>query len=261
MQDCHDIHIDSVNRYLILIRTMDHDMNVNDNLQPAVLHENGLAPFPDTILVSVERSGCNLVRHCVEVMARQRTPGKVHLIETGSLLFHRTHRSRWNEAPMPARAPVMDAFGRPLYRKLILLLRDPVETFVRAYDRTMAHMSGYCENVQVFHDFPGPKLLVHYDDLVTTDAAMERIFAFLGIAECFSHAAMTTAREGSVAWYNTNQPTGSQTGGRPDRLRFHQLSLTPAEIAAVWDFIGTRLCSAHIPYFARWIGVDHAPTQ
>lgn len=72
---------------------------------------------------------------------------------------------------------------------------------------------------------------------------------------------MTTAREDSVAWYNKNHPTGSQTGGRPDRLRFHQSSLTPAEIAAVWDFIGTRLGSAHMPYLSRWKGVDHGPTQ
>ncbi len=141
-------------------------MTVQDNPEPAVLHENGRAPFPEAILVSAERSGCNLVRHCVEVMAGQRTPGKVHLISFGPLLFHRTHRALWDEAPMLARAPVMDALGQPLYRKLILLLRDPVETFVRAYSSRMESMSLYCDNIAVFHDFPGTKLLVPYDDLV-----------------------------------------------------------------------------------------------
>ncbi len=72
---------------------------------------------------------------------------------------------------------------------------------------------------------------------------------------------MTDVREDSVAWYNTNQPTGSQTGGRPDRLRFHQSSLTSAEIAAVWDFIGTRLSCAQMSYLSRWKSVDHAAAQ
>lgn len=236
-------------------------MTVQENSQPAVLHENGRAPFPETILVSAERSGCNLVRHCVEVMAGQRTPGKVHLIDSGPLLFHRTHRALWDEAPMRTRARVMDASGQPLYRNLILLLRDPVETFVRAYGSRMEGLSLYCDNIAVFHDFPGSKLLVPYDDLVASDATMARIFDFLGIGAFFRPAAMTAAREDSVTWYNTNQSTGSQTGGRPDLLRFHQSSLTPAEISGVWDYIGTRLGSAQMSYLSRWKSVDHAPAQ
>lgn len=259
MKACHVNHIETVVPNLFEI--MDHDVNANENIRPGVLHENGRAPFPETILVSAERSGCNLVRHCVEMMAGQRTPGRVHLIGSGPLLFHRTHRALWNEAPMLARAPVMDAIGQPLYHKLILLLRDPVETFVRAFDSVMEDMSRYCDNIAVFHDFPGPKLLIAYDDLVATDAAMAQIFDFLGIGTSFSPAGMTAARESSVEWYNKNQPTGSQTGGRPDRLRFHQSSLTQAEKAAVWDFIGTRLGSEHMPYLARWKSVDHAVAE
>lgn len=160
---------------------------------------------------------------------------------------------------MLTRVPVMGPDHKPLYSKMILLLRDPLEIFVRAYQKTLGEMSGYCDNITAFHDFPGEKLLVTYDDLVTTDSSMERIFHFLGIGESFDPTAMAAVRHDSVNWYDQNQPTGSQTRGQADKLRFHRSALTPAEMAAVWDYIGERLDRDQMQYLAKWRDIDHGP--
>ena len=215
-------------------------------------YRNGHAPFPETMVVSSERSGLNLVRHAVEVMSGRRTPGKVHLIENGPLLFHRTHHAAHAGPPRGPFAPLFAPDGSSPYRKVVLLLRDPAETFVRAYEKNPVAMLCYVRNIRLFDAFRGEKLLVTYDDLVSGDEGLRKIFAFLGITDSFDASKLAAIRQDAVAWYDRNQPSGSQTRGDPKLLKSHQNALTPQEKRLLRDFLNRELGSLSDAYLAYW---------
>lgn len=213
---------------------------------------NGYPPYPETLVISAERSGLNLVRHACEVLSGRRTPGKTHIVKDGPLLFHRTHFAGHAGPPVGPFAPLYGANGSSGYARLILLLRDPAESFVRAFDRNLPRMRQYTRNIQLFDSFPGPKLVVAYDDLVAGDNALERIFGFLGIAETFDRSKLDAIRQDGVAWYNRNQPSGSQTGGDPALLRAHQSVLTPEQRGELGRFLTAELGGLAPAYLSRW---------
>ena len=219
---------------------------------------NGLAPFPETLVISSERSGLNLVRHACEEMSGRRTPGKVHLIADGPLLFHRTHYAGHAGPPVGPFAPLFTPAGTTNYRKALLLLRDPAEAFVRAYDKKPGLMRLYCTNIRLFDAFKGEKLLVTYDDLVGGDEGLRRIFAFLGIAESFDPARLAAVRQDAVAWYDRNQPSGSQTRGDPGLLKAHQAALSPQERSMLADFLKHELGGLAPAYLSRWMSFEAA---
>lgn len=213
---------------------------------------NGYAPFPETLVISSERSGLNLVRHACEVMSGRRTPGKVHLVKDGPLLFHRTHYAGHAGPPVGPFACLFEPGGRCNYTKALLLLRDPAETFVRAYDKNPDLMKLYCRNILLFDAFRGQKLVVTYDDLVTGDRGLENIFGFLGIAHCFDSSKLAETRQDAVQWYDRNQPSGSQTRGDPSLLKAHQTALGPEERSALKTLLDRELGTLAKTYLAPW---------
>lgn len=213
---------------------------------------NGYPPYPQTMVISAERSGLNLVRHACEVLGGIRTPGKVHLVKDGPLLFHRTHYAGHPGPPVGPFAALYQPDGRCGYSKVLLLLRDPAESFVRAFDMNLQRMKQYTHNIRLFDGFRGDRLMVTYDDLVSTDAALERIFAFLGIPEAFDASKLAAIRADGVEWYNRNQPSGSQTRGDPALLKAHQSALTDAQRAALADFLKLELGARAPAYLSRW---------
>lgn len=214
---------------------------------------NGYAPFPETLVISSERSGLNLVRHACEVMSGQRTPGKVHLIKDGPLLFHRTHYAGHKGAPVGPFAPLFGEDGQSRYRKALLLLRDPAEAYVRAYARNPSLMRLYCRNISLFDSFAGARLVVTYDDLVSGDDGLRRIFGFLGIADCFDASRLAEVRSDAVSWYDKNQPSGSQTRGDPALLKAHQNSLAPQERSLLKQFLQQELKDLAPAYLSPWM--------
>lgn len=215
---------------------------------------NGYAPFPETLVISSERSGLNLVRHTCEVMSGHRTPGKPHLIGDGPLLFHRTH---YAGHPGPAGGPFVALFepdGRCNYSKALLLLRDPAETFVRAYGKNPELMKRYCTNIRLFDAFKGEKMVVTYDELVTGEDGLRRIFGFLGIASAFDPSKLAEVRQDAVAWYDKNQPSGSQTRGDPTLLKAHQTALTPQERMLLRAFLSQQMGPLVTTYLSPWNG-------
>lgn len=214
---------------------------------------NGYAPFPETLVISSERSGLNLVRHACEVMSGQRTPGKVHLIKDGPMLFHRTHYAGHQGPPAGPFAPLFGPHGQSSYRKAILLLRDPAEAYVRAYGKDPSRMRLYCRNISLFDAFTGEKLVVTYDDLVAGDDGLRRIFAFLGIADRFDTGKLAEVRQDAVAWYDKNQPSGSQTRGDPTLLKAHQSALAPQELSLLKTFLQHELKGLAPVYLSHWM--------
>lgn len=213
---------------------------------------NGYAPFPETLVISSERSGLNLVRHACEVMSGRRTPGKVHLIKDGPLLFHRTHYAGHVGAPVGPFARLFEPNGQCNYSKALLLLRDPAETFVRAYDKNPDLMKRYCRNIRLFDAFKGEKLVVTYDDLVTGDKGLETIFHFLGIADSFNASRLAETRQDAVQWYDKNQPSGSQTRGDPGLLKAHQSALDAHERIQLDDLLQREMGPLKASYLSSW---------
>lgn len=204
------------------------------------------------MIVSAERSGLNLVRHACEALSGRRTPGKIHLVKKAPLLFHRTHFAGHSGPPMGPFAPLFNPEGTSSYSKAILLLRDPAESFVRAFGKNLLQMKQYCRNIQLFDSFAGKKLLVTYDDLVSGDDSLRIIFKFLGIADTFDSSKLDKIRTDGIEWYNKNQPSGSQTRGDPRLLRAHQAALEPAERQALDIFLRADLGPLASAYLSRW---------
>lgn len=215
-------------------------------------YRNGQAPFPETLVISSERSGLNLVRHACEVMSGRRTPGKPHLIAEGPLLFHRTHYAGHRGQPVGPFAALFEPDGRCNYVKALMLLRDPAETFVRAYDKKPELMRRYCTNIRLFDAFRGEKLVVTYDELVTGEAGLRKIFDFLGIASSFDASKLAEIRQDAVAWYDKNQPSGSQTRGDPALLKAHQSALTPQDRVLLKAFLAQEMGPLAARYLAPW---------
>ncbi|WP_395689928.1 hypothetical protein [Aestuariivirga sp.] len=215
-------------------------------------YRNGHAPFPQTLVISSERSGLNLVRHAVEVMSGMRTPGKAHLVKDGPLLFHRTHYAGHAGAPVGPFAPLFEPGGASNYAKALLLLRDPAETYVRAYDSNINFMKRYIENIQLFDRFQGDKLVVSYDELVSGNSALQRIFSFLSIENHFDASRLAGIRKDAVEWYDRNQPSGSQTRGDPSLLKTHQAALTERERRVLQTFLRQELGELAATYLAPW---------
>lgn len=217
-------------------------------------HRNGYAPYPDTLILSTERSGLNLIRHTVESATGQRTPGKTHMLAKGPLAFHRSH---WvnTQTISPGRAPLCDDTGHPLYRKLVLLLRDPFEILPRAYGSQLERMHDYCDNLLAYANFEGPKLLVIYDELVGNDQVLAEVLEFLGLGGWLQTADIPHIRATSVTWYDANQAEGggSQTQGSPVALRVHQQKLGQEERDALRELLFTRLGALVHRYLGRWL--------
>ncbi len=152
------------------------------------------------IIISYPRSGLNWTRYCIEYFSGKRTPGRTKLVLDGEIAVYRTHNVEKNKGPDSCFCRFQDKTGNPLHERVVLLLRDYKETFVRskrfAFDeRGMAaewlirrlkagkvkSFRHFFENVRAFDAFDGPKLLVKYEDLVSDFKTMLSILDFLEI--------------------------------------------------------------------------------
>lgn len=233
-------------------RAHSHDILDPRDTDPA--HRNGHAPYPPVIIVSTERSGLNLIRHAVEHATGQRTPGKTHILTSGPLAFHRSHWAN-TQAISPGRAPVRDSRGRALYSKLVLLLRDPFEILVRAYDCKLESMHEYCDNLLAYEQFKGKKLLVPYDDLVGSDPTLLGVLQFLGFGPALQLEDISSIRASSVRWYDIHQKKGggSKTGGSPEALRAHQGALSSTQRSELRTLLDARLGPLAETLLGRWL--------
>ena len=215
-------------------------------------NRNGYAPFPACIVISSERSGLNLIRHVVERLSGHRTPGKPHILSAGELIFHRTHYAYYKNNS-PGRTSIHEIDGTDKYKKMILLLRDPREQFVRAYEKNWIRFHAYYENINAYSDFGGEKTIVYYDDLIKKDATFEVIFKLLDIVEDFDINRIKDLRKESVEWYDTYQSIGggSMTKGNTELLEFHQELLTTDEITELSRLLKDKL-GENITYLERW---------
>jgi len=215
-------------------------------------NRNGHAPFPKTIVVSSERSGLNLVRHIVESLTPYRTPGKPHIRKVGRLIFHRTHYA-YNKNTTPGRTSIYNVDEKSKYKNILLLLRDPRESFVRAYKKDFMKFKAYCENITAYNNFNGEKKIIYYDDLISDDTSLKEIFSFLDIEKLYISDKIPNLRSESVRWYDNYQQKGggSVTKGSTEMLTHHQQDLTQNEVGFLSQFLKDNL-GDNVKYLAPW---------
>jgi hypothetical protein len=169
------------------------------------------------IIVSYQRSGLNWVRYCIEALTGLRTPGRPKLLRSGEVGVYRTHYVRKNKRPDSTACRFYGSDGRPLHSRVVLLLRDYRESFLRvSKSRHQYQLSAsairndkvfnfrhYFENLRAFDEFTGDKILVRYDHLVSDFTEVVRILDFLRMPYNLSGFDVEEHRAASLNIYNS----------------------------------------------------------
>ena len=145
---------------------------------------------PECVIVSRPKSGLHWVRHCVEYFSGCRTPGVRRAFPLEELkypnkyILARTHdvRSK-NNMITELRCRFYNKDGTPIFKKMILLLRNYKECFMRSYVdyRSNSLLKAYYRNINAYDIFQGDKLLIYYEDIVNDFSEMEKVLKFLNI--------------------------------------------------------------------------------
>lgn len=202
-------------------------------------------------VVSAPRSGMNWLRYCVEHFYGVRTSGKTSLIPRDvepTQAFYRSHDAlnvsrRKGYAPgawqkIDPNATTQDT--------IVLILRDPLETYARMAKKSLRRFRCYAGNIQFYMQAEAKKKAVfYYADLIRSPQEMLRLMEFMDLTPAAGHHA-PTLEEVSAAWdelgqksrgqYNVNQAAGggSQTIDRPMDFKFHQRGLSDWHKARAW---------------------------
>jgi hypothetical protein len=229
----------------------------------------------DRIIVSAQRSGLNWVRLCVEKFYGRRTPGKRLLIskeDDPTPAFLRSHdalsyvRLRRKKSGAWRYVDPSDTADE----RVVLILRDPLETFVRAHRKSLWRFRGYVGNIRFLSLAQGDKRVVYYDELVADPAAMHSLLEFLDVtpaprvkppsAEDLA-AAWDDAGTESRALYDVNQGRsgGAVTKHNPTDFKYHQRNLSEFERRLVWDTLRRKLSKDELGLLDRY--AEAAPAR
>ncbi len=214
-----------------------------------------------TIVVSYPRSGLNWVRYCCEYFSGVKTPGRPRLIAAGPELFARTHDVRRHK--IRHKTQFYDAQGQPRFGAMILLLRDYKAVYVRQARRrylpmrvNLLYMRRYLANLAAYDAFPGPKLLVYYEDLMRDFAEMERILAFLGIEADTGGFDVEEHARRSMGLYDIDH--GAQTKANRRDTGYHSRRLTPEQRRFLDAHFQRQAPELYRRYLARYAEPDDA---
>ncbi|MCA0041869.1 hypothetical protein [Celeribacter litoreus] len=218
-------------------------------------------------VISAPRSGLNWVRFCTEYFYGQRTAGKTSLIsesEDVGEAFIRSHdplswtRKR-KEGQWQAIDPKEAEGGR-----VALVLRDPLETFVRMSKKRLHRFGCYAGNIRFYSlAAASEKNVFYYDELVSSPDVMMRLFTLLDMEPVEGKESPTLeslraqwdeAGAKSRAMYDTKQAVGggSKTKDAPFDFKFHQRSLTDAQVMKVWRYLKRTLSPEEFALLAHF---------
>jgi hypothetical protein len=191
------------------------------------------------IILSYPRSGLNWTRYCIEYFSEKRTPGRKKLVSSGPPIIYRSHNVRKNNGPNSCTCQFFGDTGNPLHDKVLLLLRNHRETFIRskrdvldergvAPERLIRKLKNgrvnsfthYFENIRAYDQFDGKKLLVRYEELVSDFSMMTKILDFFAIDYNLEKFDVETHRSRSIGIYDKQHK--AYTKDSPDDFSFHQ---------------------------------------
>jgi hypothetical protein len=219
-------------------------------------------------VVSAPRSGMNWLRYCVEALYGVRTPGKTVLISEEDCpepAFLRSHdalsltRSRHTEGAWLYIDPAKTEGDR-----IAVILRDPLETYVRMAKKRLRRFRRFTGNIQFYtRAVAEHKRVFYYDDLVSSPEAMADLMTFLDIQPAPGRSAPTVddirarwdelGRE-SRASYDKRQSRGggAQTKADPLNFRYHQKGLSDWHKARAWRFLKRTLTEEEFALLERY---------
>ena len=216
-------------------------------------------------VISAPRSGLNWLRYCVEHHYGVRTPGrqeKLYVPDAGPGAFIRSHDPLWagvkrNNAQYRRIDPEQTAGGL-----VLLILRDPLETFVRMAERKFSAFAAYPSNIRFFTEaVAARKAIYYYEDLIVDPSKMAEAMAFLDIAPAPGRPIPTLASitnewellaERSRASYDDATGGGAMTKSRPHDFKFHQRSLWWWQKSRVWHYLERSLSSEEMRHLDRY---------
>ena len=216
-------------------------------------------------VVSAPRSGLNWLRFCMEHYLGVKTPGKDVLVKADSGLepvFRRAHNARKGAKPDKSKSLLAQTMPQD---KVLILLRDPLETFVRAAEKSYKEYRGFIENIRYFTACSaGRKHAAHYEDMTARPAVMLETMRFLDIAPLPGRAPPSleqlTADWASLGDMSRNSYSvrqahggGSMTKDKPSDFQFHQQKLSEAEKQQVWRHLRHELDDAQMALLARYM--------
>ena len=200
------------------------------------------------IIVSYPRSGLNWVRYCIEALTGMRTAGRPKLVTSGPLAVYRTHNVRRSDGRQSCDCAFYDDDGKPVHNKVVLLLRDYRESFVRvAHVRKVPldaeaiaagrvfNFRDYFENLRGYDEFHGEKIIVRYEDLVNDFGEVTRILDFLELPYDLEDFDLEHHRRRSIEIYDDDHE--SLTKDRLTDFAYHRRKLSPASLEALDRFV------------------------
>jgi len=145
----------------------------------------GFSKFDLPLLASYSRSGTNWIRYFIETITNRPTPGQFRCVAGTDYVIDRAHCA----------FPVLHK-----YRSVLLIIRDYKECLLRHHKnhwlatkdvkafmestRVKQPCGWYMENIKAFDNFQQPKLLIYYEDLISSpETELVKIGNFLGFPE------------------------------------------------------------------------------
>jgi hypothetical protein len=211
----------------------------------------------------------NWVRFCTERYLGRRTPGRKQLIskeDDPSCAFLRSHDALGYTKIFRRKTGAwrrIDPANTTPEGKSVLILRDPLETFVRASGKSLWRFQAYVGNVKFFSKCNCQKRIFHYDELITDPLTMLDLLEFMAIEPADGFTALNQelfkstwadAAAQSRANYDVNQAGGGGaiTKNNPTDFKFHQRALSMFERRMVWDFLRRHLSEDEMAILDRY---------
>ncbi len=215
------------------------------------------------IIISYQRSGLNWVRYCIEHFTGLRTPGRTKLIEGGKIAVYRTHNINKRKGHDTCACSFYDKAGNPLHSKVVLLLRDYRESFIRVgrgrkegmptvediKQGEMFNFRNYFDNLRAYDQFNGEKLLIHYHDLVQDFSQVIKILDFFNLNYDLEGFDLEYHRQKSIQIYDTQHK--SYTKKSVMDFSYHQNSVDSAVLDALDVFVDQNYPDLRTKYLAQ----------
>ena len=140
--------------------------------------------------LSFPKSGANWLRHIARTLLGIK---KEYLeIDIPDDIYIKTH-----QIPLP------EYNIKDTNRSCILLLRDFKECTVRFDKHLLQCLPMYAACLQTYHDWPSPKLLIYYEDLLqNTTQEIDRLSYFLNTDSSIVHSQFNELKDESINKYN-----------------------------------------------------------
>ncbi|MGK7887016.1 MAG: hypothetical protein AB4057_20605 [Crocosphaera sp.] len=202
------------------------------------------------IIVSYPRNGLNWVRYCIEYFSGLQTPGKTKIYDQGKFAVYRTHNVKRPGPRSSCYCAFYDHDGKPIHKKVLLLLRDYHESYIRVAKRKqngvvptaeeirngkIFNFKDYFENLKAYDQYSGTKMIVRYHNLVKDFSEITKILDFFGFSYDLSNFDIEEHRQKSINLYDTQHKSYSK-----DNLynfTFHQSQVDPEVNKAIDEFV------------------------